>query len=347
MNHPLDKNQQTDDRGSAPASKDEPAFESVLNHLLYGLSLPERALRSTTALVGGAVRESAALLVPQAFRTSKSYSLFVEQMLDLMCHKVGGVATKETKPSPTQLNDYVARKAVSNFIDLAGLATLHLSPMAVLAIVSDVAYGSQVYLKQLSVELKKEGVIAENTTIDHAADLLQAIGHASAQSAEVFDMPPLSVDGLKQTIEQTRSAVEGIRPDKLLPQREIERLWQEMVEASDREQVSLFEMSSAMALFTVSRVGDVGRGTMSSVRIAGSMFDQHIFEHYRDALGRISETGFYATLAESSKPYVDAVWQNFSRTRPTITEDVVTGKFFGRIWNGMRHWMKTKEEGEG
>ena len=38
-----------------------------------------------------------------------------------------------------QTKDFVARKAVGNFIDMASLATLHLSPMLLLAVVGDVA----------------------------------------------------------------------------------------------------------------------------------------------------------------------------------------------------------------
>jgi hypothetical protein len=47
--------------------------KSVREYLLYTLSLPERALRTTTGVAGGAIRESAALLVPQAFQDSKSF----------------------------------------------------------------------------------------------------------------------------------------------------------------------------------------------------------------------------------------------------------------------------------
>ena len=224
---------------------------------MYGLSLPERTLRSTTAILGGAVRESASLLVPQAFRNSTSYSKFIGQMLDFLCHDVGGVASENAAAATTNVNDFVARKAVGSFVDFAGMATLHLSPMAVLAIVSDVAYGSQVYLKQLSDELKREGVISQDSTIDHAADLLSAIRDTSTRSAELFDMPPLSVEGLQKTIEETQGAVKGIRPDRLMPKAELERLWQEMANTAERENVSLFEVSSAMTLFLINRVGNI------------------------------------------------------------------------------------------
>ena len=58
---------------------------------MFGLSLPERTIRSTSAVVSGAVHESAELLLPQAFRSSKSYDLLVKQMLNFLAHDVGGV----------------------------------------------------------------------------------------------------------------------------------------------------------------------------------------------------------------------------------------------------------------
>ena len=56
---------------------EDPQLKSVRDYLLYSLSLPERALRTTTCVAGGAIRESAALLVPQAFQDSKTYSILV------------------------------------------------------------------------------------------------------------------------------------------------------------------------------------------------------------------------------------------------------------------------------
>ena len=47
----------------------DPGFKSVFEFLTYSVSLPERALRSTSAVVGGAIRESASLLVRKLFRT--------------------------------------------------------------------------------------------------------------------------------------------------------------------------------------------------------------------------------------------------------------------------------------
>lgn len=317
-----------------------PESADVYQYLMFGLSLPERALRATSAIVGGTLTESAALLVPQAFRSSKSYTVFVQQMLDVMVHDVGGIEDTSRDETATEaVKGFVARKAVGSFLDLAGMATLHLSPLTVLAIVSDVAYGSQSYLKELSAELKQAGIIDEETTIDHAADLLDAIRDASASTAGALDLPPISVDGLRATIEQTQRAVRGIDPTKIIPEAEMRQIWNQMHEVANRQDVGLLDVSSTMTLFAIDKVGRVGQGALSSVVVAGNMFDRHIFDHYRQGLTEIQNNGLYATLATASRPYISAVWANFSTDRETITEDLFSGRLIGRAWTGVRCWF--------
>ncbi len=311
------------------------------NIFLYGLSLPERALRAGLGVVGGVVGEAASLLVPQAFQDSKTYSILVRQTLQFVTADIAGVkkAAGENEEAPPPVDNFVARKAVGNFVEMAGLATMHLSPMLILAVVSDVAYGSTKYLGELGDELKRAGVIDENSTINHASDLLKAVSDASGTAASAFDTPPLSVDGLRDTIEQTTGAVLKIDPTKVLPQAEIERLWGEMRQIADRENVDLTQVSGAMSLFVLDKVGVVTRGALSTVKVASLLVDRHIIDHYRQAATQITERGLYNTLSETSGPYIEAVWLNFSNTRGTLTEDILSGKLFGRALTGVRGWF--------
>ncbi|WP_145249464.1 hypothetical protein [Aeoliella mucimassa] len=317
----------------------EPKAQSVHDYLLYSLSLPERALRSTVGVAGGVVREGANLLVPQAFRSSKSYEIVVQQGLDFLTRDIGGVRSSQPEGESEVVEDFVAKKAVGGFIEMASLATLHLSPALLLAIVSDVAYGSQTYLKELAIELKREGVIDENSTIDHANDLLDAIRESSAVGAKVFDTPPLSVDGMTEAIQTTTAAVRKIDPTKVLPAAEIERLWREMHEVSRGEEVSLLEVSGAMTLHTLDRLGKVGQGAISGFTIAGTLLDRHVIDHYETALTDIHQRGYYNTLAEVSRPYISAVWENFSTDRRTITEELLDGTLVGQAASSVRRWF--------
>ncbi|MEE8450679.1 MAG: hypothetical protein V3R99_02160 [Thermoguttaceae bacterium] len=327
-----------------PSDDQDPGFAPVLDFLLYGLSLPERTVRSASGVVGGALRESAELLVPQAFQNSKTYNVMVRQMLDFMVEDIGGVEDDGDPDSPPKVENFVARKTVGNFIDMAGLATFHLSPLMLLAVVSDVAYGSQAYLKELAEELKQQGVIAEDSTIDRVDDLLEAVARTAETTATAFDTPPLSVDGLKQTIDETREAVRSIDPTSVIPQAEVQRMWKEIHETAVSEGVNPFAISSAMTLYSLDKVAMVGRGALSTVKAAGTLFDRHVIDHYSSALADIREKGLYASLQESAEPYIDAVWTNFSSDKDTITEDVLSGRLICKAWGKVRGWVGKKKE---
>src|SRR3954451_25142353 len=100
----------------APEKNEQPGFgdpsigaDAVRKYLLYTLSLPERALRSSVVVVGGAVRESASLLVPQALRDSQTYRVMVQQTLDFLVNDVGGIEAASTgAAAPPRVEQFVA-----------------------------------------------------------------------------------------------------------------------------------------------------------------------------------------------------------------------------------------------
>jgi nucleotide-binding universal stress UspA family protein len=326
-----------------PRQDGEPAVEApsrtALDHLAYVLSLPERAVRGGSGLIGGLVRESAELLVPQSFQSSRTYTAMVRQMLDFMVHDVGGVPTGDVPSSTANVDNYVARKAVGNFLDMASLATLHLSPLVILAAVSDIAYGSQSYLKELADELKRQGVIDRESHIDHVSDLLGAVSHASATTSAAFDTPPLSFEGLKQTIAETTAAIASGGKQTVPSQAEVDQMWQQMRDIADREGVDMLAVGGATTMQSMGKFATLTRGALSTAAVAGKLFDRHVLDHYAQALAEIQRKGFYQTVAESSGPYIEAVWDNFHTSRSTITEDLLSGKLIGNGWQTLRSWL--------
>lgn len=315
---------------------------------LYGLSLPERTVRSTSAVVAGFVNESTTRLLPAAFRTSKSYQLFVQQSIDFLADEVGGVRAKADSAAASQgaegtsSDAFLARKAVGGMLDFAGIATLHLSPITFLAIFSDLAYGSGTYLKRVGDELKAQGVIDKTSTIDHVSDLIDALQSASSHAADSLDTPPINVQGLLETVRQTRENLQRIDPVRVLPQHEINRLWQEMEQVAARSDATLLDVSTTLTMFTMNRVNLAVRGTLTSATVAGNLFDEHILDHYAQGLAEIREKGLYSTLHEASAPYLDAVWSNFSGRSATLTEEVVTGRLLARLWRRCRIWYRRR-----
>lgn len=320
----------------------DPGLAGVRDYLLYTLSLPERSLRAGSAAVAGLLRESSELLVPRAFRSSKTYSVVVRQMLDFLAEDVGGVARPESADAPPAVEQYVARKTVGNFVEMAGLATLHVSPMVLLAVVSDIAYGSQTYLRELAAELKQQGIISPDSTIDHAEDLLAAVAHAAGTTASALDTPPLTVAGLRQTIDQVRQSVSSVDPAQVLPQAEIRRLWDEIHALARHERVGAWQVSTVISLYLVDKLATVGRGGLATARVAGSLFNRHVIGHYSAALTTIRQQGFYAALARTAAPYAEAVWRNFAAGRATWTHELVSGRPLVAAWAALRSWFERR-----
>lgn len=317
------------------------ASRALQRMVQYSTSLPERTLRSASALAGGLVRESTNWLVPLAFRNSKSYSIFVKQTLDFVVNDIGGVKRALTagKDDGKAAQVDMARKTVGNLLDMTALATFHLSPLTVLAIFSDVAYGSKVYLQQLSSRLKEHGIIDQQTTIDGAADLIAALERASGSAVGMFDQPPISIDGLRKTIEETRAAVQDVDPTKILPFAEIDQMWRQMELAAKEQKASLWDVSATMSVVALNNIKAVGQGSVVSLEIAGNMFHQHIIEHYWSGLRAIEREGLLPTLSKGSEPYLEAVWSNFALDRKTWTEQLLSGELLKWGWSQLT-WPK-------
>jgi tryptophan synthase alpha subunit len=333
----------SEDVSEPPGSSDAPAVTPAAR-VGYMLSIPERALRSGTGVVGGILRESAALVVPRSFQNSRTYGVMVQQMLDFLVHDVGGVEQQQgTESSTSGVDNFVARKTVGNFVDMASLATLHISPLLLLAAVSDLAYGSQVYLRELADELKAQGVIAPDSTIDHVNDLLTAVSDASAATSNAFNTPPLSAVALRETIEQTRAAIQSAKGANVIPQAEVRRMWEEIREIAQRENVGILAVSTAATLQAMNKFATLGRGALSTVKVAGSLLDKHVLDHYSQALSEIRSRGLYRSLAEGSRPYTAAVWENFQPRRSTITEGLLSGRLWRAARGAVARWRQRKD----
>ena len=85
---------------------------------------------------------------------------------------------------------------------------------------------------------------------------------------------------------------------------------------------------------------------LSTVKVAGSLIDRHVLDHYWTALADIRQKGFYESLSQSSRPYIEAVWTNFHTDKPSLTEDLLSGKLVGNSWRAVRKWLGKSGPGE-
>ena len=233
---------------------------------------------------------------------------------------------------------------MGNFVDLAGWATLSCSPIWLMAVVSDVAYGARTYTRELATELKQKGLIDEKSTIDSVDDLLGAIQGATGEAAGMFDTPPLSVSDLKATLEATRPALNGADSASGIPESELETLWGEMKEVAGEEEVGLLGVSGAVTMLTLQKVSTVGQGALTGVQVVGGLLNRQVISHYTESMATIQKQGFYQSLRDTRAPYIDAVWSNFSIDRETWTESVLSGRAIGWGFNKVAGWFQGNKD---
>jgi len=344
----------TELKSSGDAAGQQTPLHALLHGILYSASLPERLVRSAVGLTAGTAKELAEFIVPQAFQSSKSYEVAIRNSLNFLLSAVGEVGggggtagntsaadanlpTASDASAPTaDTGRFVAKKAIANFIDITGLTTLHISPLWILAIVSDAAYGTRTYLEELAVELQRQGLIDDSSTIHRVDDLFAAVQKASGRAASAFDLPPLSLAELKESVTQTRKALNEIDPTLLIPEAEIRRLWQEMKELAVSENVSLLGVSGALAMHTVEAIREATQGTLAGLFVAGRIINRNLFAHYAASLHHVRTQGLIASLKNTFEPYTEMAWNNFSASRTTWTEAVLNPSWTGRLWRRMK-----------
>lgn len=323
---------------------DSDRSSSLSRYLLYTATLPERVVRSSVGLAAGAATEAAGFLVPQAFQSSKTYEIVVRNSLGMLTREIGGV--KQTDADGDNVvndqEDLMARKAVGNFVDLAGLATLHTSPVWMMAIVSDLAYGAGSCVQELAAELQKQGLIDDDATIHNVDDVLAAVKDASGNAASMFDTPPLSVDQLKESLDATRQTLASADIRSILPEAELKKYWDEMKSVATDENVSLLGVSGAVTMGTLNRAKTVGQGTLTGVQVVGGLVSQPFIDHYTASLNTIRQDGLFETLKDTSAPYVEAVWNNFSGTKGTWTEELLSGRAVRKGFDKLGSWLGRK-----
>lgn len=124
----------------------------------YILSLPERVVRSASALAGGILRELSDVTVPAAVRRSRLYRTMVEATLQFLIEQVGQV--EGTFPPEGRLaRDFAVRRAAGNGIELLGIMAFRASPVWVMAALADLSGAGRHVVREIAESLKEEGLL--------------------------------------------------------------------------------------------------------------------------------------------------------------------------------------------
>jgi hypothetical protein len=271
----------------------------------YAASIPERIVRSAAAVVGGALHETGALVLPRFIRRSRLYEATAKNLLRVAIEGVGGVegaSTLERGAPPAA--ELAKRKGAGNVVELGSIAAFGFSPLWLLAAASDLLHGSRVYLNTLVTELKRTGVLAEDAEFGSVDELLGALERGTGRTARLIDIPPLELVELRASIGELRADV-----DSLPSQEELAGVYRGLVKTAERERRPLLEVSTG-----------VGLAFLTSARSVGS---EHVVAPYREDWRPMRREGFGKYARRVSRPYARAAVANFDRRRPTWTERLI------------------------
>ncbi|MEE8385459.1 MAG: hypothetical protein V3S01_06050, partial [Dehalococcoidia bacterium] len=287
----------------------------------YTLSLPERMVRSLAAALGGTTKLLTDTVIPGPLRESKTYTVLIGNAQRFVIEQVAqvqGVYAEDQGPALPE--NYVARKIAGNVMEAAGMFSVHLSPLWVFAIATDVAQGSKLYLNRLVDELREKKVIAPDTNIKELDELLEAIGRAGEESAKVFDAPPTNLDQIKELREQITAGYKSVFQEAgdLVPR--VDDLWAKMEALAKRDGVAV---ESIVGLMTTDLNQAAGRALGAAFAVGNVTTDllgDMVFKSYGETIQRIQIRGAVACIDEATRPFVEAIAANMTAGNQTLTQ---------------------------
>jgi len=293
----------------------------------YLLSLPERALRSATALSAGLLRELTDVTLPKAVRRSKLYDTMVQATLRFLIEEVGQV--EGAYPAEGKLSDgFALRRTAGNGIELAGILAFRASPVWVMAALADVSGSGRRLIREIAACLKQEGLLEKDREFESIDQLLDGLEKTSGRLADNINAPPLDVAGLRREWAEFRKELGQIAPASLPSSTRLREQWEELRAVAARENRSVFQVSSLMALAAIERLPEdlrwLSRSAKAAGRHTGQLVAGALLDDYRETLGEIRRVGFLAYWRRQFRPYLKAAALQFSPQRATLLEKMLS-----------------------
>jgi hypothetical protein len=292
----------------------------------YLLSLPERVVRSASALAGGLLRELGDVTIPKAARNSRIYRTMVEATLRFLIEQVGEV--EGTYPEQGRLaQDFALRRAAGNGIEFAGM-------LAFRAALADLSGAGRRVVREIAESLKEEKLLDPDATFETVDQILDGLEKCAGRLAEAINTPPLDVAGLRKEWTEIRQEAASI-PAPNLPSAESVRChWEDLRREAAAQDRSVYQLSSLLALSTISRLPEnaakLSRSALSAARRTGGLFADPLLEHYQDTLREIREAGYLAYWSREFRPYLKAAAEQFSPERKPLTQRLLRRRETGQ-----------------
>ena len=289
----------------------------------YLLSLPERLVRSVVALGAGITREVGEAALPDGVRQGQLYQNVVESTLRFLIERVGGA--EDVYDEGARLpDDFLVRRTAGNALEVLGVVAFRASPVWILAALSDLCGLGRHLIPQIADALKAQKLLDPGTTFESVDQLLDGLERTSSRVASTVNTPPLDVAGLRKEWQAIRQEARALTPSSLPTADAVTALWERLRTDAARQEMSVFEASSMMAVSAVRSVPDHVRWLSTSATIgagrAGGVMAGALLDHYRRTLDEARAAGFVAYANAQLAPYVRAAADQFSPDRRTLTE---------------------------
>jgi hypothetical protein len=289
----------------------------------YLLSLPERLLRSALGLGAGIAREVGDVVLPDGVRRTRLYQNLVDTTLRFLIEQVGGVegAYPSEEPLPA---DFLKRRTAGNVVEALGIVAFRASPVWVLAALADVCGMSRQLIPEIAAALKDQGLLDKETQFTSVDQILDGLENTSSRLAGTINTPPLDVATLRQELQALREEARTLAPAALPSRETVAGLWGRLKAEASRQDRSIFETSSMIAVSAVKALPEGTRWLSASAVVGASRTGQIVadalLDHYRTTLDDIRQVGFTTFAARQLGPYVRAAVGQFSPERVTVTE---------------------------
>jgi hypothetical protein len=289
------------------------------------LSLPERVVRSAAALSAGLAREIGNIVLPRAVRGTLLYRLMIENTLRFLIEQVGEVDGVYGSDQPL-LERFAIRRAASHGIEAAGILAFHASPVWVLAALADVSGVGRALIPEISNALRAEGLLDnEDRPFESVDQLLDGLEKSTGHLAQAVNMPPLNLAEIRAEWQRLKSDLP--RAETLPGVELLHRSWNQLVRTADEENISVFRVSSLLAINAIRRlpwnVLWLTRASRLAGRRTGEVLVETILDHYIDALTEIHRTGYLRFWIQEFSPYVRASARQFSRSHLSWTQKLL------------------------
>jgi len=331
------KNQKHEDRNEEEVKDERSVPKKVLDgsvrSVKYTLSLPERIIRSMTALIGGVLKESSDFLVPATLKESTTYRIFIGNLLRYGVENIGRVEGAYGEDGKMD-DEFALKKTIGNGVEMVGIVAVSASPLWVLAFMSDAIGGVKGYFNRIAEEFERQDLLQEKVSFESKGDFLDSLQKFSDSLATNIDTPPLSREEMKENYEEMKKYFLEVGLKTRLSLGQIKDVWSDMIDTAVREKRSVAEISGAMTMYLMNKTKSTGRGLKITGKVTSDILHEDILDYYKEALAQIKSEGYLTVVKKEFSPYLKSMTRSFSPEEIMLTERIFSRDlldFFGHL----------------